>query len=102
MPCKESRANKTPKEREANARPIHAGEYWSEWNAFRVAQRLFSNEVAEIDARRDKTNKKTFGKRTVAIRKWFNELPRSKREEAQNVAAKWNSEGAPDKDKMLM
>lgn len=93
----------TPEEREAAARPTDAGDYWKKWDAFRVAQRLFSNEAAQVDeGSRDKTNKKAFGNRTVAIRKWFNELPRSKVEEAEKVAEKWNSEGAPDKGKMLM
>jgi hypothetical protein len=47
-----------------------------------------------------KKNKKTFGSRTGPIHKWFNELSESKREEAENVAEKWNSEGVADKDKM--
>ena len=93
----------TPEEREAAARPIDAGDYWAEWDAFRVAQRLFADEVAEIDSgSRDKQNKKTIGNRTVVIRKWFNELPKSKLDEAEKVAEKWNSEGAPNKDKMSM
>jgi hypothetical protein len=93
----------TPEEREAAARPIHAGDYWKPWDAFRVAQRLFAAEVALVDeGSRDKKNKNTFGKRTGAIRKWFDELPKSKLEEAKKVAEKWNSEGAPDKEKMLV
>lgn len=93
----------TPEEREANARPTDCRDYWKAWDAFRVAQRLFSNEVAQVDGgSRDKTDKKSLGKRTVAIRKWFNELPKSKKEEAEKVAAKWNLEGAPDADKMYM
>lgn len=93
----------TPEEREAGARPTNAGDYWKRWDAFRVAQRIFADEVTLIDeACRDKRNKKTFGKRTAAVRKWFNELPRSKVEEAEMVAAKWNSDGASDKDKMLV
>ena len=93
----------TPEEREAAAKPTDAGDYWTPWDTFRVAQRLFADEVAQVDGgSRDKTNKKAFGNRTIAIRKWFNELPRSKVEEAEQVAIKWNKEGAPNKDKMLM
>lgn len=93
----------TPEEREAAARPTDAGDYWKEWDAFRVAQRLFPDEVADIDnASRDKTDKKAFGNRTSALRKWFKELPTSKEEEVKAAAAKWNLEGAPDKDKMSM
>ena len=103
MQLEESGEDLTPEDREAAARPIDAGDYWSLWDTFRVAQCLFSNEVAQIDSRsRDKADKKTFGNRTVAIRKWFNELPKSKVEEAERVCKKWNSEGAPNKDKMLM
>lgn len=93
----------TPEEREAAARPIDAGDYWTPWDAFHAAQRLFADEVKQVDDKsRDKTNKKTLGNRTVAIRKWFNDLPKSKLEEAEKAAAKWNSEGCPSKDKMLM
>jgi hypothetical protein len=93
----------TPKEREAAARPTNAGDYWAEWDAFHVAQRLFADEVAEIDSgSQDKKNKKTFGNCTVVIRKWFNELPESKVDEAMKVAKKWNFKGGSNKDKMLM
>jgi hypothetical protein len=93
----------TPEEREAAARPTDAGDYWNAWNAFRVAQRLYADEVAQVDSRsRDKTDKKALGRRTVAIREWYNKLSRSKIEEAERVAAKWNLEGAPNKDKMNM
>ncbi|KAF8141806.1 hypothetical protein EV363DRAFT_1443743 [Boletus edulis] len=61
---------------------------------------LFSEEVAEIDDNaRDKKNKKAFGARTVVVRDWFNNLPKSRLEEAESAAKKWNKEGAPDKDK---
>lgn len=93
----------TSEEREAAARPTNAGDYWKEWDGFRVAQRLFAEEVALIDSgSRDKRDKKTFGKRTVAIREWFEGLPESKKDEAENVAKKWNLEGAPNEDKMLV
>jgi hypothetical protein len=70
--------NLTPAEREAAARPTDAGEYWKPWDVFRVAQRLFSDEVAEVDARsRDRLDKSTLGERTKAVRKWFNELPQN-------------------------
>ena len=92
----------TPEEREAATRPTDAGKYWKLWDAFRAAQQLFPDEVAQIDsASRDKTNKKTLGNRTAALRKWFNQLPRSKVEEAEKAAAKWNLEGTPNQDKML-
>ena len=93
----------TPEEREAAAKPTDAGDYWTPSDTFRVAQRLFADEVSQIDrGSRDKKNKKTFSNRTVAIQKWFNELPKTKVEEAEQVAKKWNLEGAPNKDKMLM
>jgi hypothetical protein len=57
----------TSEECEAAARPMDAGDYWTPWDTFRVAQRLFAEEVAHADGSRDKGNKKTFGNRTVAI-----------------------------------
>lgn len=93
----------TPEEREAAARPTEAGEYWKQWNAFRAAQRLFSDEVARIDEIcRDKKNKKDLGKRTAALHDWFRKLSESQVDEAENVADKWNTEGASDKGKMNM
>ena len=93
----------TPEEREVDARPTYAGDYWKAWTDFRAAERLFADEVARIDnACRDKKNKKTFGDRTIAVRKWFDELPLSKLEEAKKAAEKWNSEGARDKNRMHM
>lgn len=93
----------TPEEREAGARPTDAGDYWKEWDAFRAAQQLFADEVAEVDrGSRDPTDKTKLGNRTQAVRKWYNELPASKLEEATKAAEKWNAEGAPDKDKMLV
>jgi hypothetical protein len=93
----------TEDDREAVARPTDAGDYWKEWDEYRVAQRLFADEVALIDhGSRDKTDKTTLGKRTVAVRKWFKELPSSKLEEAKRVAKKWNAEGVSDKAKMLV
>jgi hypothetical protein len=93
----------TPEMHEAKARPTDAGEYWKKWDPFRVAQRLFESEVARIDAEcRNKNDKNEFGNRTKAIWTWFRELPGSKLEEAEKVAIKWNSEGAPDQKKMNM
>jgi hypothetical protein len=93
----------TPEECKAAARPADVGDFWKKWDAFHVAQLLFSEEVAQVDeASRDKTNKKTIGNRTGAVRKWFNELSRSKLEEAEKVAEKWNTEGALNKEKMAM
>lgn len=95
-----SEAHLTPEDREVAARPSDAGDYWAEWNSFRAAQRLFAHEVAKVDSEaRDTLNKKTLGTRTVAVRKWFNELPKSKLQEAENAATKWNKLGCPDKDK---
>lgn len=91
----------TPEDCEVPARPIHAGGYWKKWDGFRAAQQLYADEVFQVDSKsRDKTNKSTFGKRTGAIRKWYNELPKSKKDEAERVAEVWNSEGAPNDDKM--
>jgi hypothetical protein len=93
----------TPEEREVDARPTYAGEYWKPWTDFRAAEKLFADEVALIDDEcRDKTNKKTLGDRTIAVRKWFGGLPASKLEEAKKAAEKWNAEGAPDRDRMHM
>lgn len=103
MRVEEGGEDMTAEEREAAARPTDAGAYWKEWDPFRVAQRLFVDEVADVDHRcRDTKDKKSIGDRTRAVRKWFNELPRSKVEQAEKAAAKWNSEGAPNKDKMFM
>lgn len=99
----ESGEDMTPEECEAAARPNDAGDYWTPWDIFRIAQQIFADEVAQIDGgSRDKTDKKTFGNRTVAICKWFNKLPKSKIEEPEKAITKWNSEGAPNKDKMLV
>lgn len=93
----------TSAEWEAAARPTDSGDYWSEWDTFRAAQRIFAEEVSEIDSQsRDKSNKKKLGNRTVAVRKWFSELPKSKVEEAERAAAKWNADGAYDKEKMAV
>jgi len=93
----------TPELHEAKARPTHAGDYRNEWDAYGAAQRLFAKEVNMVDEEsRDKKDKKSLGKRTVAIRKWFDKLPKSKMKEAEAAAEKWNSEGAPNKEKMHM
>ena len=103
MQLEESGDDLTPEEREAAARPSDAGDYWTEWIPFRVAQRLFADEVAQVDSMsRDKKDKKTFGNRTVAVQNWFKNLPQSKKDEAEEVARKWNREGAPNKEKMLV
>lgn len=78
---------------------MHAGEYNKPWDAYRAAQRLFKNEVQEIDnASRDKNDKKNFGARTRALREWWNTLPKEKKDEAEATTKKWN-EGGADKDK---
>ena len=93
----------TPELREAKARPLDAGDYRNLWDAYGAAQRLFAREVGRVDEEsRDKKDKKALGKRTIAIRKWFDELPKSKMEEAEAAAKKWNSEGARNKEKMHM
>ena len=90
----------TPEDREAAAQPSDAGDYWVEWNTFHVAQQLFADEVAKVDSdARDTLNKKTLGTRTVAVRKCFNDLLKSKLQEAENAAAKWNELSCPDKEK---
>jgi hypothetical protein len=55
-----------------------------------------------IVAYRTKTNKKTFGKCTTTIRKWYAKLPQRKQDEAEKVTKKWNDEGAPNKENMLV
>jgi hypothetical protein len=91
----------TAEEREIAARPPYASQYWKLFNAYGAAQRIFADEVAVIDEEcRDKKNKKTLGNRTTALRKWFSGLPKSKLEEAEKAATKWNAEGALDKDRM--
>jgi hypothetical protein len=98
----QSLGNLTPEEREAAAKPTAAGDYWREWDAFRAAQRLFADEIDEIDKNsRNKKDKKDLGKRTIAVRAWFSNLPESQMEEAK-AAAKWNSKGALDKAKTQM
>ena len=93
----------TPEEREAAARPENAGEYREPFNAFRAAQLLWSDEVVEIDSLcRDKIKKTDIGKRTVAIKKWFKELPKNKLKEAEDASIKWNSLGCPDRKRMHM
>ena len=39
----------TPEEHKAAARPADVGDFWKKWDAFRVAQLLFSEEVAQVD-----------------------------------------------------
>ena len=86
---KDGREYLTPEEHEVDARPTYAGDYWKVWTDFRAAERLFADEVAQIDnACRDKKNKKTLGDRMIAVRKWFDELPPSKLEEAKKAAEK--------------
>lgn len=93
----------TAEEREMAGRPVYAGKYWTLFDGFDAAQHIFADEVCLIDeACRDKKNKKTFGDRTTALRKWYSKLPESKVEEAKKAAEKWNQEGAPDKDRMHM
>jgi hypothetical protein len=92
----------TAEEREAAAKPTEAGEYWKEWDNYRVAERLFSYEVIRLDAGRDKKNKKSIGERTTVTRRWFSELSESRKNEVRNVANKWNSDGCPSKEKMFM
>lgn len=93
----------TPEEREAGAKSTDAGDYSKPWDTFRAAQRLFADEVAEVDlGSRDPTDKSSLGNRTKAVRAWYKTLPASKLEEATKAAEKWNTEGAPNKDKMLV
>ena len=94
----ESKASEalTTKERASAARPMEAGDYCKLWDPFRVAQRIFKEEVDKIDGQcRDKGDKKSIGARTKAIRGWWNSLDKEKKEEAVNVAAIWNADGAP-------
>jgi len=61
------------------------------------------DEVTQVDKEsQGKTNKKTFGNHTATIWNWFDNLPESKVKEAEQVATKWNIEGAPDKEKISM
>jgi hypothetical protein len=91
----------TPVEREAAAKPVYAGAYWKPFNGLRAATLLWPDEVALVDGTsRDKKDKKSIGKRTSAVQKWFKELSQSRKDEAENAAKKWNFEGAPDKERM--
>ena len=65
-----------------------------------MAQQLFADKMAKVDSDAWNTlNKKTLGMCTVAVRKWFNDLLKSKLQEAENAAVKWNKLGCPDKEK---
>ena len=98
-----SAETRTPKEREAAAWPLDVGDYWPEWNTFRTAQRLFSDEVAQIDSDAwDKQDKKMLGVRTVAIHQWFHNLPKSMLQEAEQAVESWNHLGCPNKDRQNM
>jgi hypothetical protein len=91
----------TPEEREAAAKPVYAGAYWKPIDDFRAAQLLWADEVALVDGTcRDKKDKKSIGKRTPAVNKWFKELSQSRKDEAANAAKKWNFEGAHDKERI--
>ena len=75
MLLEEAGKDLTPEECEAAARPIDASDYWSEWYAYWVAQWLWADEVAEIDANcQDKTNKKALDNHTSVIWQWFKDL----------------------------
>ncbi|KIM53580.1 hypothetical protein SCLCIDRAFT_11544 [Scleroderma citrinum Foug A] len=87
---------------EAAARPHKAGEYKREWDAFRVACRLFKEELDALDmSTRDQKDRSTFGKRTKTAHKWFDLLPKEKKREAKKVAVKWNQEGAPKQQQVV-
>jgi len=90
----------TSEDHEATAQPSDTGDYWTKWNVFRTAQRLFSDEVAAVDSEaQDKQDKKSLDAHTVAMRKWFNDLPKSQLQEVEDAAAKWNKLGCLDKAK---
>ncbi|KAF8547885.1 hypothetical protein OG21DRAFT_1567584 [Imleria badia] len=78
----------TPEDHEAGTCPLDAGDYWTQWNSFCAAQRLFADKVAKVNGdAQDKLNKKMLGARTVAL------------QEAEDAAAKWNKLGCPKKEK---
>lgn len=82
-------------DREIAARPTQAGEYTKPWDAYRAAQRLFKEEVDELDElSRDKKDKNSFGARTKALREWWSTLSKEKKDEAEAAAKKWNEGGA--------
>ena len=90
----------TPEDCEATAWPSDVGDYWTEWNPFRVAQQPFADKVAQVDGdAQDKLNKKMLGARMVVVRKWFNDLPKSKLEGTEKVATSCNKLGCPDEEK---
>lgn len=90
------------KEWEAATRPHKAGEYKREWDAFRVACRLFKEELDTLDmSTRDQKDRSTFGKRTKTAHKWFDLLPKEKKREAEKVAVQWNQEGAPKQQQVV-
>jgi hypothetical protein len=93
----------TPEQREAITKPVFAGEYWHEFDACRAAERLWAEEAAQADREgRNVFDRNSIGKRAGIMKKWFNKLPTSKKEEAKKAAEKWNAEGADDKNRMLM
>jgi hypothetical protein len=90
----------TAQDREAAARPAEAGDYRKAWDGYRAACRLFPDEVEAIDRRiRDPKNNMTMGSRTQLLRQWWRNLPKEKKQEGEQAAAKWNSVGAADKEK---
>ncbi|KAN0088258.1 hypothetical protein V8E55_005315 [Tylopilus felleus] len=59
-------------------------------------------EVKRIDDQsRDKSDKKSFGARTKALREWWNSLDVKRKKEAEHVAASWDAQGTPP-DKQIV
>lgn len=90
----------TPKNCETVAWLSNTGDYWIEWNIFYIAQQLFVDKVVKVDDNAwNKLNKKTMDACTIAVHKWFNELPKSTLEEVKKVTTIWNKLGCPDREK---
>jgi hypothetical protein len=83
----QSLGNLTPEEREAAAKPTAAGDYWREWDAFRAAQRLFADEIDEID-KNSRNKKKT-------RRIWVNTQSLSRHGLAIFRRVKWRKQRRP-------
>lgn len=93
----------TPEQREAITKPVFAGDYWHKFDGCRAAEKLWAEEFAQVDREgRNVSEKSSIGQHAAIKKKWYDMLPTSKKEEAEKAAAKWNAEGAEDKNRMSM
>jgi hypothetical protein len=76
----QTRNTLTAEDREIAARPTHAGEHTKPWDAYCAVQRLFKEEVDQLDElSRDKKDKNSFSVHTKALREWWSTLSKESR-----------------------